>query len=332
VSVEFIKDKDLWDRFIDNSPYGLLSHKWNYLKIIEKHSGYRLSTCGVFKGDLLIGVIPFFCKNLLGRNAIFSPPPKTATPYMGFVMSSDYYVSSQLKKENLLNYFVEEMEKEFKARSPFYIEISVVPNFPDIRSYKWNNYSIGVGHTFVINLDNPIEHIWKNFHKNLKSKLRAAEKCGFEITSKKDTAILYRMIADRYAEQKLSNPLISEDYLKDLSINYPENIKFYYILNESGDAISATATQEYKERFIDWIGSTKSINYVNEYMEWRLMQEAKSRNYRIFDFAGAGVKNISMFKSKFNPVLEVCYKAQKKDLLGRTIEWVYSNFAKKRII
>jgi hypothetical protein len=42
VSLVLIQDQTSWDQFIDNSPHGLLFHKWNFLKTIELHSGYEL--------------------------------------------------------------------------------------------------------------------------------------------------------------------------------------------------------------------------------------------------------------------------------------------------
>jgi hypothetical protein len=37
-----IWDRELWDGFVDASPYGTLFHKWGFLRIVEKHTGYKL--------------------------------------------------------------------------------------------------------------------------------------------------------------------------------------------------------------------------------------------------------------------------------------------------
>jgi hypothetical protein len=140
------------------------------------------------------------------------------------------------------------------------------------------------------------------------------------------------MLSDRYKEQGMSAPLISLNYLTDLQKEFPNNIKIYYILNENGEIVSATATQEYKNTLIDWLGSTKTVSGANEYMEWELIKHAKSMNYRLFDFAGANNKNISTFKSKFNPKLYISYNVSKKNVIGRAAEWTYLNLVKKQLI
>jgi hypothetical protein len=52
--VELVKDKEPWDNFVDESFYGLLFHKWDYLKIMERHSGYKLLSYGIYKEVFLI--------------------------------------------------------------------------------------------------------------------------------------------------------------------------------------------------------------------------------------------------------------------------------------
>jgi hypothetical protein len=36
--VELLDDKKLWDQFVENSPQGLLFHKWDFLKTVKRHS------------------------------------------------------------------------------------------------------------------------------------------------------------------------------------------------------------------------------------------------------------------------------------------------------
>ena len=50
MAISIIDDSELWDRTVDQSPYGLLFHKWDFLKIAEKHTGWKLLPYGVYKG------------------------------------------------------------------------------------------------------------------------------------------------------------------------------------------------------------------------------------------------------------------------------------------
>ena len=48
MAVELLEDKKRWDQFVENSPQGLLFHKWDFLKTVERHSRYRFLPYSVY--------------------------------------------------------------------------------------------------------------------------------------------------------------------------------------------------------------------------------------------------------------------------------------------
>ena len=59
--VELLEDKKRWDQFVEASPQGLLFHKWDFLKTVERHSKYRFLPYCVYSGEHLRCIFPFFC-------------------------------------------------------------------------------------------------------------------------------------------------------------------------------------------------------------------------------------------------------------------------------
>jgi lipid II:glycine glycyltransferase (peptidoglycan interpeptide bridge formation enzyme) len=330
MTIELIKDGQLWDEFVDESPYGTLFHKWNFLKIVERHAGYRLFPYGAYKGEKLLGIFPLFYKNAHGVKMLFSPPPRTGIYYLGFVLSKDYDNLKQSKKESDLGHFSDEMEKTIADLSPDYIHISTVPNFLDTRFFKWNNYSVEPNYTYVTDLSKSAEEIMGGFHRYLRRDIKSAENSGMRIGLGEDVSAFCAMQSKRYEEQGMIDPLISEEYFSDLVKAYPDNIRVYYLYEQNGGIISALATQEYKDRFQGWMGLTKTVEHANELIIWNLMQIAKAKNYKKFEIIGANVKNQCPFKSKFNPSLERNYIINKKNLKGNIAEWVYVNLIKNK--
>lgn len=331
--IEIINDKELWDKFVDESQYGLLFHKWNFLKIIEKHSNYKLLSYGIYKGDELVSIFPLFIKKFHALKLIFSPPPKTGVPYLGFLTNKKFYSSKQDIKENYLNIVADEFNNEILKHSPNYIYISMPPNFLDIRSFKWNNFNVSTNFTYAINLDNSIEFIWNDFKKELRKQIKQAEESNFKLVDSYEISGFYEMERKRYEEQGRKIPLISKRYLEDLLKAYPENLKLYYLNDSSSDdAIGALITHEYK-RFILWMGNTKiKKSYGNEYIIWELIKRAKKEKYQKFEIIGANNKNLCQFKAKFNPSLEINFNLNKKDNLGKIGEWFYLKFMKQGIL
>lgn len=324
MTIELIEDRKIWDDFVDESPYGVLSHKWDFLKIAEKYSGYELHTYGVYKGNKLLGIYPLFYKNVKGFKTIFSPPFRWGIPYLGFLVSNEYDSLKQNKKESFLSSFLGEMETEIQTYSPDYMQIHTVPNFLDIRFFNWNDYFVKPKYTYVVDLNRPAEDIWNNFQKDLRRDINRADSSGLELRTGDDMSILIERQERRYREKASSFSLDSE-YLNELFKAYPENIKVYYMYNDNGEVVSASNSQEYKGRFLGWMGMAKTVGNANELLAWRLIELAKSKGLEKFEIAGADVRSQCIFKSKFNPSLEVCYNIYKKSMLGKVAEWSYTN-------
>ena len=74
--VELLEDKKRWDQFVENSPQGLLFHKWDFLKTVERHSKYRFLPYCVYSGEQLRCIFPFFVGRDHGLTVMHSPPPQ----------------------------------------------------------------------------------------------------------------------------------------------------------------------------------------------------------------------------------------------------------------
>lgn len=324
MAIRIIEDKNAWDEFVDLSPYGFLSHKWDFLKIAEGHSGYRLHTYGYYKGEELLGIYPLFYKRFYGFKMAFSPPPRRGIPYLGFLVSRRYDNLSQSKKETFLIQFLEEIEAEIGKFSPDYTLVYTVPGFMDMRFFKWNDYQVVPDFTYTVDLHRPVEDIWGSFHKDVRRDIKHAESSGLELRESKDLSIFHERQERRYKE-KAANFSMDVDYLRDIFRAYPSNIGVYYVYDETGQVLAASTAQEYKGRFLGWMGLAKSVGHANEFMIWKLIEIAKSKGSEKFEIAGANVRSQCQFKSKFNPSLDVCYHIYKRSSLGRAAEWAYTS-------
>jgi lipid II:glycine glycyltransferase (peptidoglycan interpeptide bridge formation enzyme) len=330
MSIEIIKDKEQWDGFIEESPHGLIFHKWDFLKIMEKYSTYELNAFGIYDGDALIGLIPIFNKKIKGIKTSFSPPPKMGVPYLGLVLGKQYDGLSQRKKEICINSCADEINGEILKYNPNYLLINAVPNFVDIRPFQWNGYSAVPSFTYIIDLQSSLDEIWNNFHRYLKKDIRHAEnKSELNLQPSGDISFFYEMQKKRYSEQNLSDPLHSYEYIDTLFKAFPEYLKIYYVYKKE-ELVGAITAHEYKDRFMTWMGTAKSTDHANEFLIWKLIQQAKENDYKEFELMGAGKRNLCQFKAKFNPSLEVSYVIQKKDTIGKISEILYANLIKKK--
>ena len=118
MAISIIDDRELWDSTVDQSPYGLLFHKWDFLKIAEKHTGWTLLPYGVYKGKRLLSLFPLFYKRDLLIKSVFSPPPLSCIPYLGPTMNAGYDGLKPSTRESDLQAVVDEVTAAIRKLSP----------------------------------------------------------------------------------------------------------------------------------------------------------------------------------------------------------------------
>lgn len=256
---------------------------------------------------------------------LFSPPPKTAIPYLGFLFDEEYKKLKESRKEDYLKLIFNEVKEEINRLHPKYISISLIPDFLDIRQFKWNGYHIEPRFTYTIDLNNPLEQIWSDFKENVRRSIKKGEKIGYTLVIEQNISSFYQNLTNRYKEQNLKSPLLSESYLGDLVNMFSNNI-FLYSLKEDGNIINNIIAINYNNNFLCWLGGITKKNDANEYLIWQLIQIAKIKNCNTFDFVGANTEHICMFKSKFNPNLSLYFLIEKETLISKLLKSFYKKF------
>jgi hypothetical protein len=333
MSVRVITDNGLWDRFVDASPYGLLFHKWDFLKIAEKYTGCTLVPYGVYKGDELISIFPVFVRKMMGLKFVFSPPPRSGIPYLGFVMSPVYDQIKQRRRESYLDDVAGEINQELRRLSPNFVSVVTVPGFRDVRPFLWSGYDADANYTYVIDLGQSLDEIWKGFDDNCKKNIKRCDASELEIRESRDTREFYALMTERYRQQKLNYPIVSPEYLDALITAYPENLNMHY-LYRNGDVIGIELICQYKDTMMLWLGESLIQTDVpaNYYLRWKFIEKAKAGGFKKLEIQGANVPQLCANKSRFNPGLESGFNIHKKDTLGALAEWTYLNMMRKKVL
>lgn len=334
MAIELIRDEYIWDSFVNESPDGVLFHKWNFLKIIEKHTNFKLLTYAVFLGKdkKLSCLFPIFYKKFKGINMIFSQPPTSGISFTSLVLSSNYYMLKQHQKESYLNKIVDELDVELKSYSPNFTSISLSPNLHETRPFKWKGYSLDPTYTYVIDLNRPIEDIWNQLDRDCRREIRNTDILNLSLEETNDINTFYNIMKDRYNQQGLSLPFASAQYFLEIIQNYPDYVKAYFLYKDD-KLIDVLANYGYNKRLVFWKGFINLDRSVhsNEYLTWEFIKRAKSSGYSSLEIQGANIRRLCLFKSKFNPSLELKFDVYKKDALGVVAERIYDYLKRANI-
>jgi Acetyltransferase (GNAT) domain len=325
MSTRLIFDRALWDSFINESTSSTIYHRWDFLKILEKYTRYKLLPYGIYKGQDLICVIPLFYHVDLGLKLLYSPPPTSIVyiPYLGFATGPAVDGLKHHEKEECWNFIAEELANIVKSISPNYMSLSLAPGTKDVRPFTWNDFEADLRYTYTIDLERPLDKIWESLESDCKKSIRITSKYPLTLKRGDDANALIGLM--RVGLQKAGKTFYHRqgpEYLKDVLEAFPDHIRMYFLYN--GDAlIGGSVNCVFNGRCVGWMGATTSTNGLtaNEYMIWEILKMAKSEGYKMFENIGADEKRLNHAKTKFNPTLVPCFYIYKKDMLYKTAKY-----------
>lgn len=284
MAVKLIEDQALWDRFVEESPDGSVFHRWQMLRIIERHSGYRLLPYGVCRGEELIALFPVFYKKNAVFGSVFAPPPQSCVPYLGPVMSAASLRAKPSTRESYLQMAVGEVDAEIRKLSPSYVRIQLPPGHFDIRPFKWHRYVEETNFTYFLDIDRPLEQILGGFDRNARRFIREAEALGLDVRRSCDAETFCRIMRGRYAEMGLTFPILGERYLEEMLETFPDNIRMYF-LYRGDEIVSLIVVVVYRGRMTYWMGNAKTGSDLagNEYLIWESIKRAREEGCTQFE-------------------------------------------------
>jgi lipid II:glycine glycyltransferase (peptidoglycan interpeptide bridge formation enzyme) len=321
--VELLEDKKRWDQFVETSPQGLLFHKWDFLKTVERHSKYRFLPYCVYSGDQPICIFPLFVGRDHGLTVMNSPPPGAQIPYLGPAFDPGVLARRASSKEKILDQVTDELCDEIDKIAPNYVSITTVPNFIDVRSFMWKKYREHLRFTYAIDLERSLDEIWASFTRRCRQKIKRVNEHSPEIQQTNDVSSMLDLWKARFSELGVQVPLLSDDYLKDLMAAFPKEMTVYNLTVDGRLAAAEACCAMQKEQYAVWIGGSSANRglSVNEYLDWEVVQRAKSEGFKKLDL-GVWDVGFSPYKAKFDPMVEPFCSLNKTDMLYK-IYYVY---------
>ena len=337
MAVELLEDKGLWDQFVENSPQGFLFHKWDFLKIVERHSKHRFLPYGVYSGEELRCIFPFFIgRDRLGMTHMYSPSPLhlgTQIWYLGPAFDPSVQARRASAREKIFEQVTSELCREIDKIAPNYVSITTVPSFLDVRSFIWKNYREHLRFTYTIDLERPLDEIYASFSKGCRLGIKYVSAHSPEIQQTNDVSPLLNIWRGRFSELGLQVPLLSDNYLKELVAAFPQDVTVYNLFIDGKLATATACCVMQKERYGFWIGNVNARKdlSVTDYLIWEVVQRAKSEGFKKLDLGEADAR-LSRYKAKFDPALEPFCVVLRTDTLGKTASFAFKkrqSWAKK---
>ena len=179
-----------------------------------------------------------------------------------------------------------------------------------IPSFNKNGYEYGDWQNFLINLDKPLDEIWKQLKKSRRNGVNKATKKGVtieEIREKELIPVFYDLLQETYKNRKIQLENIS-NFEATFDILVPKNMAKFFMAKCEGRYIAAILVLLYKGVIYDWYAgsSQKREDLVlcpNDLIAWHVIEWGAKNSFHTFDFGGGGVPGDTSgwieFKSQF---------------------------------
>lgn len=260
----------------------------------------------IFYYDDLVAGLTFYEKKYFSFLKIGSSPHTNLEVQFAhlFVKKQD----SQRANEQLNEIFVENLTKFIKDNNYCYFSLNLPPKYSDIREFKWHGWQINPLYTYILNLNEIRERGLSVFvGKKVRNIIKYAKQ---RLTVRKINAEqFYSCYEDTYKRQgkKVPHPkslfknLIDLENVTTLGAFAGKELTSAIIFCQVDDT-SYYITSGIKEKFHNSNGTTLLVYH---YLEQVLV----GRNIKKIDLFGANTKNVSYFKSCFDPKLELYFRA-----------------------
>jgi len=321
MGIEILKDPDQWNRFVDESPYGEIFHRWDLCRIVEAHTGSRFLPYGITKGDQLIALLPLFTRKVRGVMMVSSPPQWAGIPHMGLVILGSFDTLKQDRKERYLEIIGTELARELDSLGSDYFSMVLPAGFKDVRFFQWLGFEAVPVYSYSIDLTPSLDEIFDSFKGQRKTRLRSTLRSGYSVRRGTGVSELYRMMKTTIEEQGRSLSIPGEEYLQALSRDVPAHVQVTSLL-DGERVVAACMVTKYKDaKLWHWAGEHKGN--VTDLLIWQIIQDAKEEGFRSLELVGANTRHLSLYKNQFNPSLITSFIISRKNWLARTAEAVY---------
>ena len=332
VKVADEKGLEVWDKIVDSSEMGTIFHKLDWLKAAEKHTKSTFYPLIGYEGQEVICLFPVFYKKRAFIKMAFSPPPKSAIPYMGpvFRYLSNRQTSIEKLHENFVNEAMRFITKELCSD---YIMIKTQRNLLDIRSFLWEGLEAHPNYTYIVPIQRSTTSLFECLSNEMRIHIRKAEKEKLLEVREGDVTdfkALIRMTMDRYQEQgKTFGP--TSEYLLRIYESFPDNIDVVGLIHD-GQIIGGLILLKYGGIVAHWLAGItpeKRVRGANELLHWWAIKKYKEKGYKYYELMGANTKHLCSFKAKFNPNVNVYFRLTRRDRKSRIAESIYNRLTRQ---
>ncbi|MBC2721497.1 GNAT family N-acetyltransferase [Desulfosporosinus sp.] len=313
-------EREAWQDFQKETPFGSLFHRWEWQDILEIGFGVKVNRLGLFDDEgVLKGLLPLVERKMSLLKLAGSPLSGAATPHSGPLGPVP------------LDEFLFALEVYGAEKHIDYLELGL----PEVRGkevLEQNGYTVEE----LITLDLPIpqeeEVLWSGLEVRCRNAIRKAEKSGVKVIEAQALEEwlepYYQLSCGVYKRQE-KEPPFSKEYFSALWQNlYSKGDLVVLLAQYEGKTIAGGIFPRDRNvgYYLDGV-SDREYNKVvpNNLVQWEYLKRAQAMGITLYDMVGANIPSIAKFKKSFgSQERNYVYAYRNRTLAARVGRSVYA--------
>jgi hypothetical protein len=302
--IQTVAADDAWDHFVTTATGGSLFVRATWLRCAEQAGTGETVIRGVFdKGTLIAAAVGTSTR---GRVRRFATAP--LLPHSGVLFREP--LSDQLPRQEA------ERNACWQALLPDletyqHVHLSCAPTVVDMREAIWAKWQIHPRYTYHIDLAEDRQVLWDGLERRTRTVIRKAETAGFRVESATEEGFdeLYRRT---YGDSK--PPVGAELTQRFVGAALEQGlVEGYRAVAPSGETAATVffATDATQARLYAWVAGadpTYRDTGASALLYWKVLEATEAES---FDFVGANMASIALFKRGFGGRLVSYYALEK---------------------
>jgi len=305
--IKDLREKTEYDRVAKN--YGNIFNAVAWLSLFED----KVKFFGIYEGNKsLIGGFSLYEEKKFGLK-IYRNPPYTPCigPFLRIEAKNPVEVMSKQKK--CISFMADTID-----RLPYSIvTASLNKDTIDTQPFIWRKFKVMPCYTYVLDLNKPIEEIWRNMSAEKRNDINKGVKDGLQIKQIQDYDIVKSLVLKTFLRQKKEKK-VNKYYLNKILFEFANDTNsFAYAIFKDGVPI-ATSFCVYDGNFAYYL--LGGYDYKNKHHSagtlsiWESIKHTQNLGLKYFDLEGSMVPQIERYFRGFNGKLTPYYRINKAKL------------------
>ena len=288
---------EAWDGFVGTAVGGTAFSTTAWLRCAREATGCEDRIHGCYRRGELVAAVSGLHLSKRYRSQLVTPP---LLPHGGFLhrpVDSDNPARWESARNSSASSLIRFLETRYSS-----IRLTHSPELVDTREFSWAGWDVGPRYTYRLPLPADRQKLWQRLERRTRTAVRKAEKEGYRFRRLDDPELVRRQYELVYSSSPNPGRPPGESALVERFARAASDAgltEMYVAESPSGAIAAAVVFARASREVFAWVAGADPAfrdSGAASFLYWRFLEQT---TFQSFDFVGANIRGIALFKRGF---------------------------------